>query len=96
MYNINFDKHLNLLNWSCIYWAIQEQLIEPENAVIYANKIVENNPEVDTPEIIELLIIDVAEKNNVLPLIERMFSNLNINFAIHHNLFFLICIRFIE
>ena len=75
MYNINFDKHLNFLNWSCIYWGIQEQLIEPGNAVIYANKVIENNPDVDTPEIIELLIIDVAEKNNVLPLIERMFSD---------------------
>lgn len=77
MYKLNFDKHLSLLNWSCIYWGIQEQLIEPENAVIYANKVIENFPGEETPEIIELLIIDVAEENNVLSLIERMFSDKN-------------------
>ena len=74
MYNINFDNHLNLINWSCIYWGIKEQLIEPENAVIYANKVIEKNPDIDSPEIIELLIIDEANNDNVLPLIERIFS----------------------
>lgn len=74
MYSINFDRYFNLINWSCVYWGIQEQLIEPENAVIYANKVIENNPNSDTPEIIELLIVDKADRNNVLPLIERMFS----------------------
>ena len=58
----------------CVYWGIKEQLIEPKNAVIYANKIIENNPHDDTPEIIELLIIDKAYKNDVLTLIEKMFS----------------------
>ncbi len=57
----------------CVYWGIQEQLIEPKNAVVYANKITENNPHDDTPEIIELLIIDKAYKNDVLTLIEKMF-----------------------
>ncbi len=74
MYSINFDRYFNLINWSCVYWGIQEQLIEPENAIIYANKVIENNPNSDTPEIIELLIVDKADRNNVLPLIERMFS----------------------
>lgn len=76
MYNINFDNHLDLINWSCIYWGIKEQLIEPENAVIYANKVIEKNPDIDCPEIIELLIIDEANNDNVLPLIERMFSDI--------------------
>lgn len=75
MYRINFENHLNLINWSCIYWGIREQLIEPESAVLYANKVVENNPNTDTPEIIELLITDSANDDNVLPLIERMFSD---------------------
>lgn len=75
MYSIKFENHLSLINWSCIYWGIKEELIEPENAVIYANKVVEKNPDTDTPEIIELLIIDEANNDNVLPLIERMFSD---------------------
>ena len=75
MYNINFDRHLNLINWSCIYWGIQEQLIGSENAVIYANKVIENSPDADVPEMIELLITDEADKDNVLPLIERMFPD---------------------
>lgn len=74
MYSINFDRYFNLINWSCVYWGIREQLIEPENAVIYANKVIENNPAGDTPEIIELLIIDKADRNYVLTLIEKMFS----------------------
>ena len=74
MYSINFDKYFNLINWSCIYWGIREQLIGPKNAVIYAHKVIENNPNNDTPEIIELLIIDKANKNDVLTLIEKMFS----------------------
>lgn len=74
MYKINFDKHFNMLNWSCIYWGIKEKLIEPENALMYANMIVKNNPDTDTPEIIELLIVDEVNEDNVLPLIERMFS----------------------
>ena len=73
MYSINFDKYFDLINWSCVYWGIKEQLIEPKSAVIYANKIIENNPHEDTPEIIELLIIDKAYKNDVLTLIEKMF-----------------------
>lgn len=73
MYNINFDKYFNLINWSCVYWGIQEQLIGPKNAVTYANKVIENNPQDDTPEIIELLIIDKADKDDILTLIEKMF-----------------------
>lgn len=75
MYTVNFDKYFDLISWDCIYWGIRKQLIEPENAVIYANKIIENNPDGDTLEIIELLIIGKADKESVLPLIERMFSD---------------------
>lgn len=73
MYSINFDKYFKLINWSCVYWGIQKQLIEPENAIIYANKLIENNPDSDTPEIIQLLIIDKVDKHSVLTLIEKMF-----------------------
>ncbi len=75
MYSINFDRDLNLIDWSCIYWGIKEQFIEPENAIIYANKVIENNPEVNTPEIIELLIIDEVDKDTIMSLIEKMFSD---------------------
>lgn len=75
MYNIEFDNHFNLINWSCIYWGVKEQLIGPENAVIYANKLIEKNYDADIPEIIELLIIDEVNNDNVLSLIKRMVSD---------------------
>lgn len=75
MYKINFDKHIDLINWECIYWGIKEHLIEPDNAIIYANKVIDENSDAATPEIIELLIIDDISNDNVLPLIEKMFSD---------------------
>ncbi len=75
MYKINFDKHIDLINWECIYWGIKEHLIEPDNAIIYANKVIDENSDAATPEIIELLIIDDISNDNVLQLIEKMFSD---------------------
>lgn len=75
MYQINFDRHLNLVNWSCIYWGIQEQLLAPQSALIYANKLIEENPDVDCPEMIELLIVDAPEKEAVLPLVEKLLPD---------------------
>lgn len=75
MHSINFDKYFNFLNWSCIYWGIHEQLIEPENAVLYANKVIEINPDISTPEIVELLILEENEKEIVLSLIEKIIDD---------------------
>lgn len=75
MYNINFDNNYNLINWSCLYWGIKKQLIMPESAVIYANKLSESNPDNVTPEIIELLIIDEINENDILCLIEKIFPD---------------------
>ena len=75
MYNINFDRHLNLVNWNCIYWGIKEELIDPQNATAYANKLIEYDSCADTPEVIELLIVDEPEKDVVLSLVESMFPD---------------------
>lgn len=75
MYSINFDRYFSILNWSCIYWGIQEQLIEPTNAIQYANKVIENNPDINTPEIIELLILEESENETTLPLVEKIIDD---------------------
>jgi len=75
MYSINFEEYFNLVNWECIFWGIKEQLLEPNNAIMYANKIIENAPDSDVNEIIELLITDEADRDSILVLIEKMFSD---------------------
>ena len=77
MYSINYDKYFNLVNWSCVYWGIKKQLIKPNEAILYAHKLVEDNPDIDTPEIIELLITDNIDIDTVLHLIEQIFSDIN-------------------
>ena len=75
MYDINLDKYFRFADWSCIYWGIKEGLTDPRIAIEFADKTVEQNPDSDIPEIIELLIVDYPEKEVILSLIENMFSD---------------------
>lgn len=75
MVKIDFDKYIALLSWRSIYWGIEKNILSPKNAILYAGKIIELNPEIDTPEIISLLISESTEKDVILSLIEDIISN---------------------
>ncbi|MDP4118739.1 MAG: DUF2247 family protein [Bacillota bacterium] len=75
MYKINLEKYAKLLTWSSIYWGIQKSIIKPESAIQYANKIVEVEPHIDNPEIIELLITDTQDREAILSLINNIIGN---------------------
>ncbi|MBO5059787.1 MAG: DUF2247 family protein [Clostridia bacterium] len=75
MYEINFEEYTNLLSWSSIYWGIKKGIIEPESAILYTDKIVERNPNIANPEIIELLIADTQGQDTILSLIKKIIAN---------------------
>lgn len=72
---IDFDKYVALLSWHSIYLGIEKDILSPESAISYAEKIIELNPEIDAPEIIALLISENAEKDVILSLIKAIISN---------------------
>ena len=75
MYNLNIEKYENLLNWTIIYWGIKCDILSPETAVCYADMIVGINPDIDAPEIIELLSAENVQKNNILMQIQKLVSS---------------------
>lgn len=75
MYKLKLHEYMEFLNWDSIYWGIQKDIIGVDIAILYANKLVEGNQNFDSPEIIELLIIDKPEKNIILSLIRKIISN---------------------
>jgi len=77
MYQLNFSKDIDLINWNVLYCGISKELISPDSAIEYANRLIENNPEEDNPYIIELLIIETADKDDILQLISKIISDKN-------------------
>ncbi len=75
MVKIDFDKYVALLSWHSIYWGIEKDILSPESAILYAEKIIELNQEIDDPEIIALLISESTGKDVILSLIEDIISN---------------------
>ena len=74
MLKINFDKYAVLLSWDSIYHGIEKDILSPESAILYAEKIIELNPEIDAPEIISLLVSENTEKDVILSLIKDILS----------------------
>ena len=58
------------LSWESIFCGIEKELLSPDIAVEYANYSAENSLEVSA-EIIELMILDIAEKDIVLSIISN-------------------------
>ena len=61
-------NNIKSLSWESIFCGIDKELICPDIAVEYANYSAENLLEVSA-EIIELMILDIAEKDTVLSII---------------------------
>ncbi len=79
MYKLNFDKYFKLLNWNVIYIGIKNDIIPADSAIDYANKLVENNILENDSLLIELFILNNAEKKEVLALIDKMTSDEKFN-----------------
>ena len=77
MYQLNFSKDIDLINWNVLYYGIEKELISPDTAIDYANKLIEKNPQEDNPYIIELLIVENADKDNILQLLSKILSAKN-------------------
>ena len=76
MLKINFDKYAVLLSWGSIYHGIEKDILSPENAIVYAEKVIELNPEIDNPTIISLLISERTEKDLILSLLKDIISDM--------------------
>ena len=77
MYQLNFSKDIDLINWNVLYYGIEKELISPDSAIEYANKLIEKNPQEGNPYSIELLIIENADKDNILQLLSKILSDKN-------------------
>ncbi len=74
MYTINFDKYINILNWDVIYYGIEKDLIESMSAINYVNKLIDLNLQQVSDEIIDILILDSADKATILNQIKKLTS----------------------
>lgn len=79
MYNINFDKYIEFVDWQVVYWGIQNDFLEPKCAISYAHKMAEYNITEDESLIVDLLILDTQDKNSVVALIEESVAMGNID-----------------
>ncbi|MBR6633867.1 MAG: DUF2247 family protein [Clostridia bacterium] len=73
MYKINIDTPF--IDWNILYYGIENDIIAPENAIDYAYVYLENKHNEDTPNIIDLLILENPSKNNVLDLLKLIKQN---------------------
>lgn len=79
MYSIDVDKYFGYLNWQIICWGIKNDIIDVNCAIDYAHKLVERNVAEDESLVVELFILEDADKSNVIALIEGYISLDSIN-----------------
>lgn len=76
MYEID-NKSIVLLGWDSVCLGIEENLIYPKLAIDYAEYVVLQNPEENSSDIVELLILDDLEKDCVLALVRKLTKKKN-------------------
>ena len=94
MYKINTKKHLDILSINSLCWGVENDIIDPELVKEYANEYLNKNPDCDSSKLIDLLILDVCTKENVLEIINNKSDKRNaekekriIRYVILHDIF---------
>ena len=70
MYKIDINSFL--INWTILYYGIENNLIAPETAINYASICLEKNQDEDNSVIIDLLISEDLQKDKVLNLLKKI------------------------